>query len=209
MSDAESHADRAGDGGDTKGVEYADRLVTLQTVWWKRMLPVQAPYRYNVRRLPLGRTLDVGCGLGRVLQHLDGNGVGIDHNPDFVAHCRSAGLAAYGPDEFDTAPEAIEGSFDSLILAHVVEHLDAATTDELLTRYLPYVRSGGYAHFITPQEVGFRSDPTHVRFVDFPALHALAAQHGLDVVKSYSFPFPRSAGRIFIYNEFNVLTRKR
>lgn len=196
------------DGSDTNSDEYTDRLVTLQTVWWKRILPVQAPYRYNVRRLGLGFTLDVGCGLGRLLKHLDGNGVGVDHNPDFVAHCRREGLIAYLPTEFEAAPEAVAGRFDSLVLAHVVEHLDADVTDELLATYLPYVRPGGFAHFITPQEVGYRSDPTHVRFIDFEALHALAARHGLTIVKSYSFPFPRPVGKAFIYNEFNVLARK-
>jgi 2-polyprenyl-3-methyl-5-hydroxy-6-metoxy-1,4-benzoquinol methylase len=138
---------------------------------------------------------------------LDGNGVGIDHNPAFVAHCRRAGLAAYTPEEFDSAPEAVRGHFDSLILAHVIEHLDTAVTDEILAKYLPYVRTGGFAHFITPQELGYRSDPTHIVFVDFEGLHALAARHGLTVVRSYSFPFPRAMGRVFKYNEFNVLTR--
>jgi SAM-dependent methyltransferase len=197
------------EGANTKGAAYTERLVNLQTVWWKRVLPVQAPFQYNVRRLRLGRTLEIGCGLGRVLKHLNGNGVGIDHNPDFVEYCRQSGLVAYTTDEFDSAPEAVKGSFDSLILAHVIEHIDPAVADAILTKYLPYVRSGGFAHFITPQELGYRSDPTHINFIDFDTLHRLAARHGLAVVKSYSFPFPRAVGRrVFKYNEFNVLTRK-
>ncbi|MBV9592170.1 MAG: hypothetical protein JO147_00020, partial [Actinobacteria bacterium] len=57
-------------GADTKDAAYTERLIDLQTVWWKRLLPVQAPYRYNMRRLPLGHTLDIGCGIGRILEHL-------------------------------------------------------------------------------------------------------------------------------------------
>jgi 2-polyprenyl-3-methyl-5-hydroxy-6-metoxy-1,4-benzoquinol methylase len=208
MSDTEPPLVPEAEGADTKSAAYTDRLVNLQTVWWKRVLPVQAPFRFNVRRLPLGRTLDIGCGLGRILKQIDGNGVGIDHNPDFVRYCRQAGLVAYTTEEFDSAPEAVPGYFDSLILAHVVEHLDAAVTDAILEKYLPFVRPGGYAHFMTPQELGYRSDPTHIEYVDFDGLHALAERHGLTVVKSYSFPFPRAAGRVFKYNEFNVLTRK-
>jgi 2-polyprenyl-3-methyl-5-hydroxy-6-metoxy-1,4-benzoquinol methylase len=193
---------------DTAGAAYTERLVGLQTVWWKKILPVQAPYRFNIRRLPLGRTLDVGCGLGRNLQHLDGNGVGIDHNPDFVAYCRRIGLTAYTPETFTESPDAVPGGFDSMILAHVIEHLDAVVTDEIFTRYLTYVKKGGHVHLITPQEVGYRSDPTHVRFVDFEALRELVGAHKLTLVKSYSFPFPRFVGHAFIYNEFNVLARK-
>src|SRR5687767_14294594 len=32
---------------DTSSDEYAERLVALQGVWWKRALNVQAPYRWN------------------------------------------------------------------------------------------------------------------------------------------------------------------
>lgn len=195
-------------GADTAGASYTDRLVGLQTVWWKKILPVQAPYRYNVRRLPLGYTLEIGCGLGRNLRHLGGRGVGVDHNPDFVKFCRRSAIEAYTPEEFERSSAAKLGSFDSLLMAHVVEHLSEEVTDELLHRYLPFVRPKGYAHFVTPQEVGHRSDPTHLRFVDFRKLHGLADRHGLRVEKSYSFPFPRPTGKVFAYNEFNVLARK-
>ena len=49
-------------------------------VWWKKLLDVQAPYRWNLQRLKLGLTLEIGCGIGRNLMHLKGQGIGIDHN---------------------------------------------------------------------------------------------------------------------------------
>lgn len=206
MTESEPEKSPEGDGSDTAGVEYSDRLIGLQTTWWKRILPVQAVYRRNIRRLPLGRTLDIGCGLGRNLKHLGGNGVGIDHNTEFVNYCNRIGLTAYTPADFAVSPDAVEGAFDSIILAHVVEHLDESVADEILNAYLPFVRAGGYIHFITPQEVGFRSDPTHVRFVGFEELRDLAIRHQLVVDRTYSYPLPRRFGRIFTYNEFNVLT---
>jgi SAM-dependent methyltransferase len=195
-------------GASTSSAEYAERLAKVQHAWWKRVLPVQAPYAWDLRRLPLGRVLDVGCGLGRSLRHVHGNGVGVDHNPAFVQYCRSVGLDAYTPEEFLSSPAAQPHTFDSLLLSHVIEHLGPDTVDEILETYLPYVRSGGYALFVTPQERGYRSDPTHVRFVDFDDLHALAGRHGLAIAKSYSFPFPRRFGELFIYNQFEVLSHK-
>ena len=60
----------------TRGADYAERLETLETARWKRVLDVQAPYRWNLRRLGLGFTLDIGCGIGRNLPVAAG---AVDH----------------------------------------------------------------------------------------------------------------------------------
>ncbi len=70
------------------------------------------------------------------------------------------------------------------------------------------MRAGGQVVFITPQEVGFRPDETHVRWVDREAAEGHAARHSLSVVRSYSFPFPRPVGKVFKYNEFVTVARK-
>jgi SAM-dependent methyltransferase len=196
-------------GPGTQDKAYTERLIRLQTVWWKRILPVQAPYRYNVRRLNLGKTIDIGCGIGRLLVALPEGSVGIDHNADFVQVVRSLGRPAYTVDEFPRSPEAKVESFDSMLLAHVIEHVDNEIADRILQTHLPYVRAGGRVHFITPQERGHASDPTHLDFVDFAALLDLAKRNGLTVERSYSFPFPRWMGKVFKYNEFHVTARKR
>ena len=192
----------------TEGEHYADRLIKLQTPLWKRVLPVQAPYRWNLRRLRLGRTLDIGCGIGRNIVHLHGNAVGVDHNPDLVAYARSRGLTVYTIDAFPTSPSARLGSFDALLFSHVIEHVAKDDVAGLVQTYLPYIRPGGRIVFITPQERGFRSDPTHVVFADADYLVELAAELGLTVERNYSFPFPRSCGRAFVYNEFVVVAHK-
>lgn len=184
---------------------YTARLRDLEGRGWKQRLDVQAPYRWNLRRLHPGYTLDVGCGIGRNLAHLRGNGVGVDHNAASVAEARARGLTAYTPEEFAATPEARAGGFDSLLVAHVLEHLDAHTGRELLATYLPAVREGGRVIVITPQEAGFRSDATHVRFVDPAAIELLLAEQGWRVVGRQSFPFPRIVGRLFAYNEFVVV----
>jgi SAM-dependent methyltransferase len=191
----------------TNGPEYAERLARLQTTWWKRVLAVQAPYRWNVRRLHLGFTLDIGCGIGRNLVNLDGYAVGVDHNAEAVAIAVNRGFTAFTPDEFNRSQFASPGTFDSLLAAHVIEHLSRADALKLLRTYLPYVRDGGRVVLITPQERGFRSDPSHVEFVDFDTLEAISEELGLAVQRTYSFPFPRAFGKLFTYNEFVLVAQ--
>jgi SAM-dependent methyltransferase len=194
---------------DTRDPSYADRLVTLGGARWKRVLDVQRPYRWNLRRLQLGRTLDVGCGIGRNLLNLGPDSVGVDHNEASVAIARGRGLRACTSEEFfgEGAGSAREGSFDSALVAHVVEHMDEASASEVIASYLPFIRPGGKVLFICPQERGYASDSTHVRFVDIAGLRVLASSLGLKVERCYSFPLPRAFGRLFTYNEFCVLAR--
>ena len=191
----------------TAGQDYADRLVRHRSAWWKQLIDVQAPYRWHIRRLRLGRTLDVGCGLGRNLHHLGPDAVGVDHNAHAVAIARSEGLTAYTTAEFATTADAVPAGYDSMLLAHVAEHMDRASAVEILETYLPYLKPGGRLVVITPQEAGYRSDSTHVRFVDFAAAQDLAHAAGLRTERTYSFPFPRFVGRFFTFNEFVTIAR--
>ena len=192
----------------TEGVDYTQRLQRKSGAGWKKLLNVQAPYRWNIRRLKLGYTLDVGCGIGRNLGHLDGNGVGVDHNATSIEAARAAGFTAYTVEEFFASPLATPDTFDAMLAAHLVEHVQADQAREIVGSYLPFLRTGGRAVFITPQERGYASDATHVRFAGFTEVAALCAELGLKVQKQYSFPFPRFAGKAFTYNEFVTVAVK-
>lgn len=172
------------------------------------MIDVQAPYRWNLRRLGLGRVLDVGCGLGRNLAHLGPDSVGVDHNADSVQIARSRGFTALTVEEFASSPHATPGAFDSLLYAHVLEHMDRPAGIDLLHAYLPYLAGNGRICLITPQERGYTSDSTHVRFIDLDELRTIAREFGWQVERAYSFPLPRIFGRLFTYNEF-VLVASR
>lgn len=192
----------------TEGADYADRLNDLQSKWWKKVIPVQAPYRWNMRRRLKGRTLDVGCGNGRNLETLGPGSVGVDHNAHLIEICRAKGLSAYTVNEFFAdATVSAPATYDALLAAHLIEHMEVDEAVEVLASYLPLVREGGTIMLVTPQERGHASDPTHVRFADFATLESIADRLGLTVVGRYSFPFPRSFGRLFIYNEFNVVAQ--
>jgi hypothetical protein len=54
---------------------------------------------------------------------------------------------------------------------------------------------------ICPQERGYASDSTHIAFTDLAGLTDVAEQLGLTVHRRLSFPLPRSAGKVFPYDE--------
>ena len=115
-----------------------------------------------MRRQGLGRTLDVGCGIGRNLGVLSSGSVGVDHNAKSVALARSMGYDAYTVQEFLEGELAVPATFDGLLLAHVIEHMDREQALKLCGEYLPFVRPGGRVFLVCPQERGYASDPTHV-----------------------------------------------
>lgn len=185
---------------------YTQRLERVTGARWKQILHVQAPYRWNLARLEPGYVLDVGCGIGRNLLHLDG--VGVDTSASSVEVARSHGLTAYTVTEFPDAPEARTGGFDSLLFAHVLEHMELTEATDLVGLYLPYLRSGGKVIVIVPQKAGYATDDTHVNFLDHEDVADLLTGHGLAIARSYSFPFPRAAGTVFRHNETIVTARR-
>lgn len=188
---------------------YADRLESRAASRWRKYLGVQLPYRWNLRRLGLGFVLDVGCGVGRNLAHLDGHGVGVDPNQDCVEAARARGFRAYTPGDFERAASAEGWTFDALLVVHVLEHVGFDDSVPLLRGYLRYLKPGGRIVLITPQEAGYRSDATHVEFMDAAKLRRLCERLDLRVERDYSFPLPRPAGSLFTYNEFVLVAAVR
>lgn len=189
--------------------DYADRLNRLQGKRWKKLLNVQLPWKLHIKKLDLGRTLDVGCGNGRNLTYLRSDSVGVDHNPYSVQTARSIGGNAFTDAEFfASAALTAPGGFDSILAAHLIEHLTPTEAREVIGMYLPALKPGGRVVFFTPQERGYASDPTHIAFTGFDELRQLCTDLGLVRARHYSFPFPRFLGKLFIYNEFIVIAEK-
>jgi 2-polyprenyl-3-methyl-5-hydroxy-6-metoxy-1,4-benzoquinol methylase len=193
--------------GATAGPDYARRMIRKRSARWKKMLHTQALYRWHIRKLCPGRTLDVGCGIGRNLEHLGDRAVGVDHNESCIAEARSRGLTAFTSVAFPRAPEAVPGSYDSLLFAHVLEHMALENAVRLVNEYLPYLKPDGNVVIITPQERGFATDATHLTFVDHAVQRRIAKAAGVTMGRQYSFPLPRVVGRVFTYNEFVGIAR--
>jgi len=187
---------------------YADSRLEAESVWWKRLLDVQRPYRAHLRRLKLGLVLEVGCGIGRNLVHLRSSSVGVERDRRAVEIARSRGLPAFTPEGLLASQWSAPGRFDSLLFSHVLEHMTAAEATALVLEYLHLLRAGGQVVVLTPQEAGFRSDRTHVEFMDFKKVAAVLQRAGILPERHYSFPFPRLTGQLFKYNEFVTLARK-
>jgi len=199
MTDTEPH------GTDTTGEWYTERMKKMDSheSIAKRLHTVM--YRRHIQNLAPGRVLDVGCGIGMNLRFTSPESAGVDHNEHSVAEARAAGLTAFVPKELHAQAEQYHEYFDSMLVAHVVEHMDKESGVGLLEEYLPYLKPSARIVLITPDEGGYATDPTHVRFVDFAASQELVESVGFSVKRSYAFPIPRSIGKTRRGNEFVVV----
>ena len=193
----------------TNQPDYCQRLLASEKRW-KQILNVQYPYKRALQMMNLGKTIDIGCGIGRILAWLDKDSIGVDHNPASVDICLSKKLNAVTSEKFGKMSHSKKidlNSFDNLLLAHVLEHLEAKEQTEIIEAYLPYLKKDGGVFIITPQEAGYASDPTHVTFTGFEQVRKLLNDLNFEVSSQKSFPFPRVFGKYFKYNEFHTYAR--
>lgn len=193
---------------DTTGEWYTKRMTGLGAKFGLVRWAHSVVYRRHVRGLAKGRVLDVGSGIGSNLRFLGRDSVGVDHNAHSVAETKARGLTAYVPDELHGRASDFKESFDSILCAHVMEHMDHASGVALLEEYLPYLSPGGRIVLIMPQEAGYRTDPTHVRLVGFDEARALVEAVGFTTVRSFSWPLPRRFGPKLSSNEFVVVAER-
>jgi len=106
--------------------------------------------------------LDVGCGYGRNLKEVSRLGVevvGVDVNPDAVAHNWSLGLKCYTPDRHEW-----ERQYDAILMSHIIEHFSPNELVDFLETYLAYLKPGGCLIIATPLLTDyFYCDFTHIK----------------------------------------------
>lgn len=194
--------DEFGNGSMTQDEEYTARLVNLQSVTWKEKLRFLDPYGWQIRFICKGNVLEVGSGIGRNLRALKGRSLGVDHNETAVAFANNKGLQSLTSEQFLSRSVDKDQEFDTILLSHVLEHINQETQDQIFMHYLPFLKSNARVVIICPQEVGFDSDPTHIRWVDEEILFETLRSLECVDIKISSFPFPRRIGKRFIYNQF-------
>ncbi|MBN9610874.1 MAG: hypothetical protein BGO26_00990 [Actinobacteria bacterium 69-20] len=159
--------------------------------------------RQILRRVPRGRLLDVGCGLGLFLETMAGEFelYGIDLSPYAVERAARRLPAAVLRVGSLTDGLPFEEMFDVVTAINIFEHLDdpAAGLDAvrarlrvggLLVAHLPTIGNRVQARLYSGS---YAADPTHVYRPSGREFSALAAQHGFSCVSSSFAPFVGAA----------------
>lgn len=172
---------------------------------------VRRHYLRKALSLTTGRTLDLGCGVGELLNLLPAGSEGLEYNLATVLHCQRMGLPVQWydgfADDWRLTPMRERGAFESLVLSHVLEHFDQPL--DVLAPLLTSAAKLGIHRVvvIVPGKAGFSSDPTHRTFIDeswiFQALNALS---GWRLTQARHFPLNASvAGHLFTHNEMQAV----
>lgn len=178
--------------------------------WVRRMYLGRA-----VKLLPDGPAIDFGCGIGNLLRRLPPGSIGLEYNAETVAYCRRQGLDVIWydgtRDGWNLGALPSGKRYVSLVVSHVLEHLDAP--DRILKSLLAAAGNRGVstALLIVPGIAGFNSDPTHRTFIDLPWFRKVLGDiDDWQLTHAGYYPFNHeSGGGIFAHNELQVVARRK
>lgn len=212
--------------GDEYGQEYTD----YQAGRSRLRKVVRRPWLRAAAGFVEGPAIDLGCGVGELLERLPAGSVGLEINEASVQHCRAKGLdvdfydgwaddwrlspvgeatrtCGAGPDLDDSVPSNGDGRFDTLIMSHVLEHLDDPV--DVLHRLLTAAGPLGLRQvlIVVPGLAGFRSQETHRTFVDREMLSDATVTRDTGFALASTSYFPgnvRRIGDVFLYHELRA-----
>lgn len=191
-------------------MEYGSDYTDYQRGRGRLRSLIRGAYLRSAAALVSGPTLDLGCGVGDLLKILPPGSRGLEYNKASVKYCGEIGLPVDWYDGFadDWRFSSMECRFESMVISHVLEHLHAP--GEMLGKVLRSVRSLGISKVlvIVPGQAGFRSDPTHLTFVDFELIAGAIAgsASGFSIRRARYFPFgPASVGHWLVHHELQIL----
>ena len=172
---------------------------------------VRQVYLRKASSLVNGSTLDFGCGIGELLTRLPSGSMGLEYNRTTISYCDAQGLDVVFYDGFEddwclsSVPK--RRKFESMVISHVLEHLEEP--EKILPKLLVTSKSFGVKTVlvIIPGKAGFKSDPTHRKFVDINMLEEVVNKAQDWKIKSMEYyPFNiEQIGNFFIHNELQVV----
>lgn len=140
---------------------------------------------------PTGRILDVGCAGGGLLQSLQGRGFnslhGIDAAPACIERIRRLGIDATCAALSNLPVVDIGGSFDVIVLSHVLEHV--VDLSALMASMVTLLAPGGSIYAETPDAARYADfpfvpyyffDSEHINHFDTIRLGALGSAFGFN-----------------------------
>ena len=172
-------------------------------------------YLRDIRNYCKGKTIDFGCGTGELLARLPAGSAGFEINPVAVEFCKSQGLDVrlYDPADDDYRFEMIrKDEFNSFTMNHVLEHLENSYA--IMNKIFESCKRLGIKRivFTVPGQKGFRSDKTHLTFIDRKYLE----DNGLTDHKYYKLNFSkyfpvnwRKFSQYFTHNELRLVFDKK
>lgn len=147
------------------------------------------PELAHIAALDPGRVLDIGCGPGWLLSAIDDawDKHGVELSAAAADHASQYGEILVGPFENARYPD---GSFDLIVMYHVIEHLPDPVG--ALRRARALLRPGGRAVIGTPdfdsgcaRRFGNRyrmlHDPTHISLFSNDSMHRCLRDNGLRI----------------------------
>jgi 2-polyprenyl-3-methyl-5-hydroxy-6-metoxy-1,4-benzoquinol methylase len=166
------------------GYPYRQNKATRMMSWLVSAMPERAhSWLYTYFYLPWvpgGRLLEIGSGSGWQLARMKASGwdvMGLDFDPQAVAASRARGLDVRIGDVRDLALES--GSFDAIVMAHVVEHVFDPVG--LMRECARLLKPGGRLVAITPnaRSIGHRVFGSAWRGLEPPRHIAVFTPKGL------------------------------
>ncbi|MCC2681671.1 MAG: hypothetical protein K0S36_1235 [Nitrosospira multiformis] len=171
-------------------------------------------YLRKASSLVNGPTLDFGCGIGELLTRLPSGSMGLEYNKTTISYCDAQGLDVVFYDGFEddwclsSVPKGRK--FESMVISHVLEHLEEP--EKILPKLLVTSKSFGVRTVlvIIPGKAGFKSDPTHRKFVDINMLKEVVHKApGWNIKSMEYYPFNiEQIGNFFIHNELQVVLER-
>jgi hypothetical protein len=176
---------------------------------------VRTIYLNDIKKYCIGKTIDLGCGVGELLKIWPEGSIGFEVNKVVVEFCKKNGLNVnlYVPEEDNYNFKMIEaGKYETFTMNHVLEHLERSF--EIINKIFESCDRLGIKRivFTVPGHKGYKSDATHQTFINMDYL----TKTGVTDNKYYQlrvnkyFPVNSEAfSRYFTHNELRLVFDKR